>query len=166
MWRFSGVSKLIDKGRCEIGHYLFHHRRLALLACLLSMIAVAGAIVLALPMLASDGELAEKPILVMLQGRMMDATDNRRAGPLLYQDDRNNAALGVPGAGDPIDDQGIGPVSNRMWIALNDHSSLQTIRQANRFSTYNLECNYVNHLRDRVPDVDEYVIRYLNSICQ
>jgi hypothetical protein len=115
----------------------------------------------------SDGELTEKPVWVMLQGLAMDDSTNAQAGPLLHPDrDHGLLALGVPGRGPAIDDQGTGPSSTRMWIVLNDHSTSRTLRQTNRFVGYELRCGYVTGLGALVPYVDDYVIAYLRTICR
>ena len=113
----------------------------------------------------SDGELTEKAVWAMLQGQAMDARSNAQPGPLLHRQ-QGYVALGVPGRGAPLDDQGTGPASTRMWIVLNDHSASQTLRQTNRFSGYDLECAYVRQLPGSVPDVDSYVLAYLRAICR
>ena len=82
----------------------------------------------------SDGELTEKPVWVMLQGLAMDDSTNAQPGPLLHPDrDYGLLALGVPGRGPAIDDQGTVPSSTRMWLVLNDHSASRTLRQIDRW---------------------------------
>lgn len=115
----------------------------------------------------SDGELTEKPVWVMIQGLAMDHSTNAQPGPLLHPDrDYGLLALGVPGRGPAIDDQGTGPSSTRMWLVLNDHSASSTLRQMNRFAGYELRCGYVTGLGALVPYVDDYVIAYLRTICR
>jgi hypothetical protein len=141
-------------------------RRVAKLAIILVSLAVlASAIWLYWILHTSDGELREKPVGAMLQGLAMDDGTNAQTGPLLHRENAR-VALGVPGRGLAMDDQGTGPASMRMWIVLNDHSASRTLRQSNRFAGYDLSCGYVQGLGALVPDLDDYVLAYLRTICR
>ena len=76
------------------------------------------------------------------------------------------AALSIPGVGQPSGSPYADPVPKRAWVLLNEHSRDRKIRSLPQFSSYRMSCNSLADIRRSVPDVDDYVMAYLKSVCQ
>jgi hypothetical protein len=75
--------------------------------------------------------------------------------------------LGIPGRGAADGFPAQDPDAPRhAWLVLNDHSRSRTLRQLGSFKSYDLDCRYVDGLRRKVPDLDDYVLRHLRTLCR
>jgi hypothetical protein len=68
--------------------------------------------------------------------------------------------VGVP-AGSPYD----GPAPTRAWIMLTEHASDKMVLIVPKFPRYDLSCSSVKAVRSQVPNIEDYVLNFLNSIC-